>query len=157
MVKKIPVAASVSAQSTLIPHLSHRRSIYTFPNPFFQRGWGNTVQARRELEVAEGSQAHPPQLNELINRATVEYVALCPPTRRFPLSNDTFDDCVKILLQNPNYGIIAVGKNTILLRRGADYQHGLRLFGQQSGVQITKQEDVRKAYRVWNSNYPAPP
>ena len=31
IIKKIPVSASVSAQSSLVPHISHRKSVYLFP------------------------------------------------------------------------------------------------------------------------------
>jgi uncharacterized membrane protein len=36
----IPAGASVSASYLLVPHLSHRRAIYEFPNPLKTRSWG---------------------------------------------------------------------------------------------------------------------
>ena len=35
-----PPGAAVSATYNLVPHLSHREQIYTFPNPWFPLNWG---------------------------------------------------------------------------------------------------------------------
>ncbi|MFN2375210.1 MAG: DUF2079 domain-containing protein [Candidatus Binatia bacterium] len=40
LVDGIPADAVVSAHYTLVPHLSHRRGIYLFPNPFEVSEWG---------------------------------------------------------------------------------------------------------------------
>lgn len=40
LMDRIPADAVVSAHYTLVPHLSHRRGIYLFPNPFEVREWG---------------------------------------------------------------------------------------------------------------------
>jgi len=37
----IPDGASVSASYQILPHLSHRRHIYDWPNPFWAAVWGN--------------------------------------------------------------------------------------------------------------------
>jgi len=37
---RVPEGAAVSADFSLVPHLSHRRLIYMFPNPFKTSGWG---------------------------------------------------------------------------------------------------------------------
>ena len=37
----IPDGASVSSSYQLLPHLSHRRHIYDWPNPFWASVWGN--------------------------------------------------------------------------------------------------------------------
>jgi uncharacterized membrane protein len=39
-IKLIPENASVSASYLLVPHLSHRKIIYMFPNPFKESYWG---------------------------------------------------------------------------------------------------------------------
>jgi uncharacterized membrane protein len=39
-VDEVPSGASVSATYNLVPHLSHREQIYTFPNPWFPLNWG---------------------------------------------------------------------------------------------------------------------
>jgi len=40
MLARIPDDAVVSADYTLVPHLSHRRGIYLYPNPFSVSNWG---------------------------------------------------------------------------------------------------------------------
>jgi uncharacterized membrane protein len=39
-IDEVPSGASVSATYNLVPHLSHREQIYTFPNPWFPLNWG---------------------------------------------------------------------------------------------------------------------
>lgn len=153
----IPPQASVSAQITLTSHLSHRRHLYTFPNPFLQRGWGNTVQARRELEFYGGFTPPPAQLERAITDATIEYVVLCPSTMRFPLLNNNFEECALELLKNRSYGIIAIGAYTVLLRRGADHGRGLHLLEERAAVPIVKPQDKEMAFWKWLGNQPSPP
>lgn len=151
----IPPNASVTAQSTLLSHLSHRRTLYTFPNPFHRRAWGNTVQARREMETGADCIVDPAQLNQAITKAPVEYIILCPPTGRFPLSNAVFETCLPILLKNRSYAIIAIGESTILLQHGADHQHGLDLLGQRSRMRVSNVSDEAKALRLWLASQPS--
>jgi uncharacterized membrane protein len=42
----IPDDASVTASYQLLPHLSHRREVYDWPNPFWAAVWGNDDCAR---------------------------------------------------------------------------------------------------------------
>ena len=39
-VKRVPRNASVSATYNIVPHLTHRKEIYMFPNPFRMSYWG---------------------------------------------------------------------------------------------------------------------
>lgn len=55
MLALIPDDAVVSAETTLVPHLSHRRGIYLFPNPFRDENWG-----------VRGENPHDPKLVEYI-------------------------------------------------------------------------------------------
>jgi len=54
----IPADASVAASYQLLPHLSHRREVYDWPNPFWASVWGND------------------DCDHLPDPKTVEYVAL---------------------------------------------------------------------------------
>lgn len=47
MMKKIPDDAVVSADYYLVPHLSHRHEIYTFPNPWISQNFGVGGKPRR--------------------------------------------------------------------------------------------------------------
>lgn len=144
----IPPEASVSVQMALGPHLSHRTEIYTYPNPFSQNAWGGSRHALQEIKSINSSNLSP-ALRERIAAAPVEYVALCPPTSRFPLSSDNYLRCTTALLQSPAYGLIALGESTALLRRGADHAAGLRRLEERSGVQIHDAQDVEKAFQRW--------
>jgi hypothetical protein len=42
MIKRVPASAGVSASYTVVPHLSHRDQIYTFPNPWIRSYYGIT-------------------------------------------------------------------------------------------------------------------
>ena len=39
-VAAVPDGASVAATYNMVPHLSHREQIYTFPNPWIPANWG---------------------------------------------------------------------------------------------------------------------
>jgi len=148
---------SVSAQSALVPHLSHRKEIYTFPNPFVQRAWGGSVQARREIEMQTGATARPAHLTSLFDRSPVEYIVLCPSTLRFPLSRETFADFAEAAVRSRAYGAVYVGRSVLLLKRRADHLAGLRLLETRSGVRITDIRGLQKALVAWMANQPMSP
>ncbi|MFA4843512.1 MAG: DUF2079 domain-containing protein [Candidatus Margulisiibacteriota bacterium] len=52
--KLIPADAKVSASFAFVPHLSHRREIYLFPNPFRPMLWGQWFQEGKGLPPALG-------------------------------------------------------------------------------------------------------
>jgi len=53
MIKMVPREASVSADYTLVPHLSHRQKIYMFPNPFIPDYWGIREEAPHDPDVID--------------------------------------------------------------------------------------------------------
>lgn len=156
LLSHVPPGASVSAQMALGPHLSHRAEIYTYPNPFSHNAWGGSRHALREIKSINGA-ALDPSLNEKIAAAPVEYVALCPQTISFPLSPANFSRCTTALLRSHAYGLVAVGRSTALLRRGADHAAGLWRLEQRSGIRIRNDQDVAKAFQGWAANQPAAP
>jgi uncharacterized membrane protein len=89
----IPPDASVTATWSLTPHLSHRREIYTSPNPFRESYWG-----------AE----HLPPLPD---PSTVEYLAI--DTRNFSGPEDPMPD----VMLRPEYETVVDGETFKLLRR----------------------------------------
>jgi uncharacterized membrane protein len=150
LLASVPPEASVSAQMALVPQLSHRERIYTFPNPFSHNAWGGTLKARKEIESISNSQLPPErELREAIHSAKIDYVAFCPSTNRFPLSTETFAACAIAVLRSPFYGVICIGRSTVLLQRGADHQHGLRLLEERSGRRVRDDRDVERAYWAW--------
>jgi hypothetical protein len=49
----IPKGARVSAFYAYVPHLTHRREIYEFPNPWIARNWGDGSEGGKELPQAK--------------------------------------------------------------------------------------------------------
>ena len=82
----LPKTASVSAQSDLIPHLSHRVNIYTFPNPFYHVAWGNTFQALQQEDGEDYSPCSPNKLDYAITNSSIQYIILSVQGTIFPLS-----------------------------------------------------------------------
>ncbi|MDF2441647.1 MAG: hypothetical protein JWN98_2631 [Abditibacteriota bacterium] len=154
MMRLIPAHASVTAQISLTPYLSHHRQLYTFPNPFLQRGWGNTLKARRELETLAKHHIRSPLFHRSIDAADIEYIALCPAKSTFPMTSANFQECVLLVFQNPSYGIIYIDRDVVLLRRRANRQAGWRLLSNASGVHIQQAHHVEAAFWRWLSQQP---
>lgn len=51
-VEMIPPDAAVSADFWFVPHLTHRRQIYEFPNPWIASNWGDASREGEELPSA---------------------------------------------------------------------------------------------------------
>ncbi|MCC6727848.1 MAG: DUF2079 domain-containing protein [Chthonomonadales bacterium] len=127
MLRLVPSDASVSASPALLAHLAGRRRAYLFPNPAVPAAWGPGAAAVRQIE----EEGYPPYRAADLRRrflcAPVDYIAVCPPTSHFPTPFGLSDSCLREALLSPAYGIVAVGRDTVLLRRGADHSAGLRL------------------------------
>ncbi len=149
ILQEIPPNASVSAQASLVPHIAHRVQIYTFPNPFCPVGWGNSVQALNQELGEDYPNWSPAQVEKAISASNIEYVALCPPTTPFPLPPYYYSMFTNAMIQNLSYGIVAIGRNTVLLHRGADHRKGLHLLEEISGVKITNGQDAVEAFVKW--------
>ena len=53
IIDKVPPDAAVSADYTVVPHLSHRKKIYMFPNPFVPNYWGIREENPHDPEVID--------------------------------------------------------------------------------------------------------
>jgi uncharacterized membrane protein len=99
LINTIPADASVSASTWAVPHLSHRKEIYMFPNPFYQYSYGQEYWKT----VFKGK--------------TTDYV-LIDTTRQDPLMNESFqEETTNFILTNENYATIAEKDGWILLKR----------------------------------------
>lgn len=156
ILSRIPSDASVSAQVALITSLGHRPQVFMFPNPFYAVATGHGVQALRQQYGKDYPVYDWSTLNQAINNSTVEYVTLCPPTSTFPLSPIRYPHFAAAILENGTFGIIDIGQDTVLLRRGADHQRGLRLLEEKAGVTIVDKKDIRRAFHAWIANQPGP-
>lgn len=149
VVHRVPDGASVSAQSVLTPYLNHRKALYTFPNPFVQRGWGNTAKARRELEFNGGWNKRPPQLQARADAAPVEFVALCPGEKSFPLPRANFQEITFALFKSRSYAIVAINRHAVLLRRNANRRAGWRLLARAAATPIANEKQMEAALWTW--------
>ncbi len=127
--RHIPPNASVTAPTSLVPPLAHRERIYLFPNPFQQVAFGPSVEAlRHQIEM----RAKPLPENEFHRRMKeqlVDFVILKAATNFWPLGADGYDTLAVNALTCPHYGIIAVRKDLLILKRGANFVKGLQLIG----------------------------
>lgn len=99
----IPADASVSAQTKLVPHLSHRTSIYMFPYA-----------------------ADPQYLNNQSADKLADYVLLDVTGDIYPYFDaQSYTREAKKVLASGNYGVLAAQDGYILLKRGLPAPHTL--------------------------------
>jgi len=146
----IPPDASVSATSSLVPLLAHRREIYLFPNPFHPFMWGASEEALKEQMGRKKITLLPP--NRFLQRLTqtpVEFIALMPQTHLGPLRKTDYSALAVSVLTCPAYGVIAVQDGVIILQRGADFLLGLRRLGVDASVFSEPQNLLRAVQERW--------
>lgn len=136
----LPPHASVSASPALLSHLDHRVRVYAFPNPFVSVASGPGAQALRQMEYQDDPATSGARIEKAITKALPaaqpEYVFLAPATSTFPLAPRQYPVFVTALLHSPAYGIVSLGDQTLLLRRGADHTAGLRWLAARSGMAV---------------------
>lgn len=134
----VPPEASVSATSTLVPFLAHRREIYLFPNPFQPFMWGASKEALEEQMGRKRISPLPPeQMTRRLKESQVDFILLMPKTPLGPLKEADYQTLAIGVLTCPGYGVIAAQDGVIVLRRGADFFLGLR----RLGVDVTALSD----------------
>lgn len=143
----------VAAQMAIAPHLAHRRHIYTFPNPMVRAAWGGSPQDLDEIGCVTGT-IIPAALHAAIAARIrdVDEIALCPRSNVFPLSESNYTKTVVALLHNDQFGIVFLGKHTLLLRQGANHEAGLNLLSMRTRIPIRTPDDIDKAYWRWRAN-----
>jgi uncharacterized membrane protein len=123
----IPPNASVCAQTAIGAHLTDRQYMYMLPNPFQESAWGNS---RKALLNQLGEDFTPKPTKTLISRirnSHVDFIILGPQDSSFfPLSWADYHLFVRILLTDPDYGVIWA-KEIIILKRGANHTQGMQL------------------------------
>ncbi len=136
LLAQIPAQASVSASAALLPHLSHRRLVYAFPNPFQTVAAGSGARALRQMEYRDYSPESWAALQSALSASRVEYVVLAPPTSTFPVPPRQYPRFLTAMFSSPSYGIVSLGQKALVLRRGADHAAGLRLLAARSEIAI---------------------
>jgi uncharacterized membrane protein len=141
--RHIPPDASVSAPTSLVPPLAHRKRVYLFPNPFQPVAFGPSVEAlKQQIET----RVKPLPLGEFHRRMSehpVDFIVLKARTNYWPLGVDTYETLALHALTCPDYGIIAVQGDVVILRRKADFLRGLRWLG----VAVQGKKPLREAVK----------
>ena len=90
MINIIPKNASISASYIYVPHLSHRKLIFNYPNPFRSHYWGNYKD-------------EPPKI-------LVDYILILK-------SDYEQDNYIKELVKNKIYNVFLESNSSILLKK----------------------------------------
>lgn len=111
LLAEIPPDASVSADPLLLPHLTHRKEAYMFPNPFIMFMYGKEYWLLQN-GTAEG-------------QSRVDYVAMDLSRVSPSYSAELYTNFVAEFLNNRNYGLIKLDDSYALFKKGSDYGEGL--------------------------------
>lgn len=138
----VPPEASISTQSRLVPHVTHRTRVYDFPNPFLSVAFGISSTALGQ-EFGRGLPSYTAHsLQRTVDTGPVEYVALTADD----LGNA---ECAAAVLASPSYGIVDIQNATILLRRGAPHGDGMEMLRAASGASGNRLETIRDVMASW--------
>lgn len=145
--RHIPSDASVTAPTNLVPPLAHRKRIYMFPNPFQQVAFGPSVEALKQQIEMRVKPLPVSEFHKRMREQPVDFVVLkARPSSYWPLGFDAYETLVLHTLTCPDYGVIAVQGDVVILKHKADFSQGLRLLG----VSTKRQEQLRdKVKAAW--------
>ncbi len=111
LLQEIPANASVSADPLLLPHLTHRKEAYMFPNPFITYMYG------KEYWLLQNGTAEA--------QSKVDYVVM-DLSRVSPSYNaELYGTFVAEFLNNDNYGLVKLEDSYALFKKSSNYGKGL--------------------------------
>lgn len=134
----IPPNASVTAPTSLVPPLAHREQVYLFPNPFQQVAFGPSVEALKQQMEMRVKPISADEFHQQMKRQWVDFIVLKALTNYWPLGADVYDTLAIHALTCPDYAIIAVQGDLVILRRGADFSEGLKRIGVEADKDIKR-------------------
>ncbi|MBI2143979.1 DUF2079 domain-containing protein [Candidatus Woesearchaeota archaeon] len=102
LLKEIPAYAAVSADPFLLPHLTHRKEAYMFPNPFSNLMFGS-----------KEPQPYPEYVVLDLSRASPTYNA------------EQYAKFLSEFLNNGDYGLAKLEDSYALFRKGGNYRDGI--------------------------------
>ena len=76
LLARIPKDAVVSADLAFVPHLSHRRGVYMFPNPFRTTYWGIHAEDPHDPSVVDYLVVHARALNDPVLAQAAQFADL---------------------------------------------------------------------------------
>ncbi len=111
LLAEIPLGSSVSADPLLLPHLTHRKEAYMFPNPFITFMYG------KEFWLLQNGTAEA--------QSRVDYVVMDLSKVSPSYSAELYTNFMAEFLNNRNYGLVKLEDSYALFRKGSDYGMGL--------------------------------
>ncbi len=141
LLKEIPRDASVSADPLLLPHLTHRKEAYMFPNPFIVFMYGQEYWLLQN-GTAEG-------------QSKVEYVFLDLSRVSPSYSVELHGTFIAEFLNNGNYGLVKLEDSYALFRKSGSYGKGLCMLdtyfttSTDSAVKINLNETLKEENRIY--------
>ncbi|WKU15539.1 DUF2079 domain-containing protein [Fervidibacter sacchari] len=145
--RHIPPDASVTAPTSLVPPLAHRKRIYMFPNPFQQVAFGPSVEALKQQIEMRVEPLPVSEFHKRMREQPVDFVVLkARPGSYWPLGFDAYETLVLHALTCPDYGIIAVQGDVVILKHKADFSQGLQLLGVSTKRQEQLRDEVKAAW-----------
>ena len=143
----IPPDASVTAPTSLVPPLAHRKRIYMFPNPFQQVAFGPSVEALKQQIEMRAKPSPVDEFHKRMREQPVDFIVLkARPSSYWPLGVDAHETLVLHTLTCPDYGIIAVQGDVVILKHKADFPQGLQLLGVSMKRQKQLRDEIRAAW-----------
>ncbi len=145
--RHIPSDASVTAPTNLVPPLAHRKRIYMFPNPFQQVAFGPSVEALKQQIEMRVEPLPVSEFHKRMREQPVDFVVLkARPGSYWPLGFDAYETLVLHVLTCPDYGIIAVQGDVVVLKHKADFSQGLQLLGVSTKRHEQLRDEVKAAW-----------
>lgn len=131
LVRVIPPDATVSAPSQFVPHLAHRQSIYLFPNPFQRAGHGPSATTLKQLDGRLSVRALAvTAFHQRMQVKEVDYIVLKAGwMNTWPLKPEDYEQTALAALTCPDYGVVAVQGDVVVLKREAIFEVGLVKLG----------------------------
>ncbi len=139
-------------------HPAHRNQLYLFPNPFVICAYGGTRKALEEIDSINGTQLPANPTSSIVaGSANAEFVALCPKSSPFPLSDTNVSSMAVAILQTKNYETEYTGQYVLLLKRVPPGTATLDKLALRSGKPVKTAKEIEAAYwHLYALQVPAP-
>ena len=153
--RMIPENASVCIEQSQTAQLSRRVRIYSFPNPFFSVGMGNSVDA---LLQQTGKNFPPFDLQEVrnrIDRSDVEYVVIGNCYNFWPLENVQSKLIAQEIVMSHRYSIIYTDHRMLILklaslkRSDIEWKSGIDLLASKMNRSVKGSENILEVFSKW--------
>ncbi len=141
LLKEIPGDASVSADPLTLPHLTHRKEAYMFPNPFMTFMYGKEF-----WKLQNGTEE---------GRSKVDYVVMDLSRVSPSYSAELYTAFAAEFLNNDNYGLVRLDDSYALFRKGGSYGSGICALNAyfttstEAAVKINLDNDLHEENKIY--------